>query len=256
MSTWISSPPADDVQGQCTTSVNFLPKIDLSKISPNKADYFQSRVIDYLNTVNLHDFEVLCCQDTACDSSKHKAEIDLLYSHLSNCLINASKLCFGQTHANTKDRKSIPGWNDYVLDAKIAASDAYHLWHQWNKPKSGPIFDLMQRTRARYKYSIRYCRQHKNQIQADTIAGLLTRQNFSSFWKNVSRTMSRDLSYLSKVANATGATDICNLWYTHYKTLFSSVGYESHTMEGILDNVSDQISMTLIMLLAQKFAIS
>ena len=143
-----------------------------------------------------------------------------------------------------------------TIDAKIAASDAYYLWHQWNKPKSGPIFDLMQRTRARYKYAIRYCRQHKNQIQADTIAGLLTRQNFSSFWKNVSRTMSRNVSYPSKVANATGATDICNLWYTHYKTLFSSVGYESHTMEGILDNVSDQISMTLIMLLAQKFAIS
>jgi len=60
---------------------------------------------------------------------------------------------------------------------------------------------------------------------------LLTRQNFSSFWKNVSRTTSRDLSYPFKVANATGAADICNLWYNHYKTLFSSVGYESHTME-------------------------
>jgi len=42
--------------------------------------------------------------------------------------------------------------------------------------------------------------------------------------------MSRDLSYPFKVANATGATDICNLWYKHYKTLFSSVAYESHTM--------------------------
>ena len=50
--------------------------------------------------------------------------------------------------------------------------------------------------------------------------------------------MSRDLSYPSKVANATGATDICNLWYNHYKTLFSSVGYDSHTVKGILDNVS------------------
>jgi len=67
------------------------------------------------------------------------------------------------------------------------------------------IFDLMQCTRARYKYSIRYCRQHKNQIQADTIAGLLTRQKFSSFWKNVTRTMSRDLSYPFNVANGTGA---------------------------------------------------
>ena len=43
-----------------------------------------------------------------------------------------------------------------TIDAKIAASDAYYLWHQWNKPKSGLIFDLMQRTRAKYKYSIRY----------------------------------------------------------------------------------------------------
>ena len=34
----------------------------------------------------------------------------------------------------------MPGWKEFVLDAKEAASDAYDLWHQWNKPKHGPIF--------------------------------------------------------------------------------------------------------------------
>jgi len=47
----------------------------------------------------------------------------------------------------------VPGWNEYVYEAKAAASDAHYLWCQWNKPKFGPLFDLMRRTRAKYKYA-------------------------------------------------------------------------------------------------------
>ena len=62
-------------------------------------------------------------------------------------------------------KKSVPGWNDFVLEARKSASDAYKPWQQWNKPKHGPLFDLMQRTRAHY--AVRFCRKHEQQIEAD-----------------------------------------------------------------------------------------
>jgi len=92
----------------------------------------------------------------------------------------------------------MPGWNEFILDAKEAASDAYDLWHQWDKPKQGPIFQLMQRCHARYKYAIRYCRQHESRILADSMAH----------------------------------------WFSHYKTLFTSVGYDCNTVEGIISETS------------------
>ena len=82
----------------------------------------------------------------------------------------------------------MPGWNEFILDAKEAASDAYDLWHQWDKPKQGPIFQLMQRCHARYKYAIRYCRQHESRILADSMAHSVSSRNFSSYWKKVSAT--------------------------------------------------------------------
>jgi len=68
----------------------------------------------------------------------------------------------------------------------------------------------MQRTRAQYKYAIRYCRHHENQIQADILASHLSRHNFSSLWQKVFRLKSPGLSYRSKVGPATGPRDVCN----------------------------------------------
>ena len=128
----------------------------------------------------------------------------------------------------------MPGWNEFVLDAKEAASDAYVLWHQWNKPKQGPIFQLMQRSRARYKYAIRYCRQQESRTLADSLAHSASSRNFSSFWKKVSTTLSPGSTYSPKIGSAEGAKDICNMWFSHYKTLFTSVGYDCNTLESII----------------------
>ena len=54
----------------------------------------------------------------------------------------------------------------------------------------GPLFDLLRRARAKYKYAICHCRQQEKQIQADTMAQYLSKQNFSSFWRKVSKTVS------------------------------------------------------------------
>ena len=125
---------------------------------------FQSSIADYLHSANLCDYDVLCSHDSACVSSEHKAQIISLYFHLCNSLSTATNLHFGQSHLNSKVRKTVPGWNDFVLDAKATASDAHQLWCQWNKPRNGPVFDLMQRTRAQYKYAIRYCRHHDKKL--------------------------------------------------------------------------------------------
>ena len=78
---------------------------------------FQSYIVHYLSTINLSDFDVLCCQNTACDTCEHKVQIDVLYSHLTNCLTHATLNCFSHPHSNSGKRKVLPGWNDYVIDA-------------------------------------------------------------------------------------------------------------------------------------------
>ena len=135
-------------------------------------------------------------------------------------------------------KKSIPGWSDFVSDARAAASDAHNIWQQWKKPKNGPVFELMQRTRAQYKYAIRFCRKNEKRIQADTLASSLSGRNYNSFWKTVSRTVAPNATYPSKVGSAVGSDEICRLWYNHYKSLFSSVGYDTVIIDNMLNNGS------------------
>jgi len=113
----------------------------------------------------------------------------------------------------------MPGWNEFVLDAKESASDAYVLWHQWNKLKQGLIFQLMQRSRARYKYAIHYCRQQESRTLADSLAHSSSSRNFSSFWKKVSTTLAPSSTYSLKIGSAEVVKDICNMWFSHYKTI-------------------------------------
>jgi len=122
-----------------------------------------------------------------CNSNDHKAQIDVLYSHLTSCLTDAVSLCFKSGKIENNHKKLVPGWNDFVLEARKSASDAYKLWQQWNKPKYGPLFDLMQRTRAHYKYAVRFCRKYEQQIEAGKHANFLAQKNYNSFWKAVSR---------------------------------------------------------------------
>jgi len=56
---------------------------------------------------------------------------------------------------------------------EVRKSASYKLCQQWNKPKHGPLFDLMQRTRAHYKYAVRFRRKHEQQIEADKYANCM-----------------------------------------------------------------------------------
>ena len=215
-----------------------LPKINLGKVKQSDIEKFQSFIFNRLNEVGLCNLDVLCCCSINCDRNDHKAQIDVLYSHLTSCLTDAVSLCFKSGKTKTNHKKSVPGWNDFVLEARKSASDAYKLWQQWNKPKHGPLFDLMQRTRAHYKYAVRFCRKHEQQIEADNYASCLAQKNYNCFWKTVSRSRTPGSAFTSKVGSAEGPTDVCSLWLNHYKTLFNSVPYDCSQMEKLVSSVA------------------
>ena len=54
---------------------------------------------------------------------------------------------------------AVPGWNEYVDEAHVAARDAFHLWLINDKPKQGPFFNIMKQSRAHFKYALRQCKK-------------------------------------------------------------------------------------------------
>jgi len=52
---------------------------------------------------------------------------------------------------------NVPGWNDYVQEKYDASRDAVLDWVYSCRPRSGPIFTLMSRSKAAFKLALRYC---------------------------------------------------------------------------------------------------
>ena len=96
----------------------------------------------------------------------------------------------------------------------------------------------MQRTRAHYKYAVRFCRKHEQQIEADKHANFLAQKNYNSFLKAVSRSKTPGSVFTSKVGWAEGPTGVCSLWLDHHKTLFNSVSYDRTQMEQLVNSVA------------------
>ena len=81
--------------------------------------------------------------------------------------------------SSSSRHKRVPGWSEFVHDAHTAAKDAFRLWCAWNKPKSGPVFDLFKKSRATYKHSSRKrVKQSKKNVKSHV---------FLDFQKNVKK---------------------------------------------------------------------
>ena len=80
-----------------------------------------------------------------------KIFLDEFYSSITESLkLSASNLVKQNKFAQSTH---VPGWNVYVKEYHDVARDAFLLWCNYNKPRAGPIFDQMKRTRARFNMS-------------------------------------------------------------------------------------------------------
>ena len=76
---------------------------------------------------------------------------------------------------------AVAGWNDIVRDKHDAARAAFLDWVAVGKPRQGPVFVLMNRSRAAFKLAMRYCKQHEDMIRADNLANSIADKEYGAF---------------------------------------------------------------------------
>ena len=58
---------------------------------------------------------------------------------------------------------------------------AFLDWVAAGKPRQGPVFVLMNRSRAAFKLAMRYCKQHEDMIRADNLANSIADKEYGAF---------------------------------------------------------------------------
>jgi len=203
----------------------------------------------YSNTLLSNIFipdDVLYCNNPNCDNDTHKNAI----LHLSNQIINTLHAAASASLPNKKRSSpySVPGWNAVVKEAHQAARDAFLLWRQLGRPRHGAVWNIMRKTRAKFKLLLRQCRRSEAQSRADALAMHLHQGGCKSFW-NALRSQNRSKPNLPNTVDGyTGATDIANMWRNYYSSLFNSVNSANHkpsVMHAMESDVSDVTTVTV-----------
>ena len=111
----------------------------------------------------------------------------------------------------------IPGWTEQVKPELGKAKFWHWMWQEEDKPQSDAVYEVMKRTKHQYHY----WKRKKLIIQKETIARNINKsREFRTELKKINPTSKKN-SISIGIAN--GSTEITELLYNKYRSLYSSV---------------------------------
>lgn len=198
------------------------PKCNWQKASDNDIQRYCEMTKHHLGFIDI-PVTTLTCQDIHCNVAAHKQDIDTFYNDICHALLRCGDCCIGKSKSRQSDIKIIPGWNDQVKDLHSEARDAYILWRDLGKPRSGPACQLMRRTRLVFKYALRHCKRQEESARADAMAKDLHNNKAKSFWSKVAKVQNNELPLPTEVNKCNGEDEISKMWKNHYENIMNCV---------------------------------
>ena len=64
----------------------------------------------------------------------------------------------------------VVGWKEYCGPSHAEARQAFLHWASCSKPRYGPTFDHMKRTRSYFKFTLRQCRANEDRVLSNNLA--------------------------------------------------------------------------------------
>ena len=96
------------------------------------------------------------------------------------------------------------------------------MWCVHGKPKTGPIFTCMSKSRALFKYALRYCKRVEKTFAADKLAYQLVNKDYNKFWQHVKTINGKQAPIAKNVGGCAGHLDIVDMWRTHFSGLLNN----------------------------------
>ena len=177
--------------------------------------------------------DAIICDSSTC--TQHYNDIDSFYSSICEKLALCTEKCIPHVKLNSK--VLVHGWNEFVKSSHQTAREAFLWWQSHNKPRHGPVYELMRKSRANFKYCLRSCKNKEEEIKYDQLASYMSELNQKDFWKQVKQMNCSNSTVPSTIDGVTGDKNIAERWKCHYESIFNSV--KSNNLEASVRSVID-----------------
>ena len=184
--------------------------IDWEKLGKTecKVKYNQT-IIDFMKNTEI-------CLNESC-TDDHRKSIESFYLKLINSMKNASTKVASQK--DSRRRKTVPGWNKHCKDKYRIAREAFFIWMNSAKVRSGPIYERMKATRKAFQKSLKYCKFKEQQIRDENMYDDFTSNRTKGFWRKVKKRRGCNQSEINCVDGIADAKKIPEV----FASKFSSV---------------------------------
>ena len=100
----------------------------------------------------------------------------------------------------------------------------------------------MRRTRAAYHYAIRRVKKDEDSIIRERVADAFLNDDNRNFWSEIKRIRRNKGGVSNSVDGLTDDRDIAQLFAAKYRDLYTSVPYDKHEMQSIVDDLNASLS--------------
>jgi len=180
----------------------------------NKCDYYM-KTEQMLKGIDL-PADVVHCNSPVCNDVTHKDALSAFNKRVVKALLGS-----GEARNSSSGSHVVPGWNELVRDRHREARSCYLEWRASGKPRQGPVYMRMARSRLDFKRALKYCKKRNEQIVDDRIVANV-KGDSKKVWSEINRKKAFKTPLSDVIDSATGSVEISNLWRDHYRNLFNA----------------------------------
>ena len=152
--------------------------------------------------------DVLLCKDCNCSNVVHKVALQKYYDNIMCAITTASQNSIKINKPSKGKIVNLPGWKEFAfhLYANVYAMsrETYTMWKNAGRLRQGPLSDMKNRAKARFKGAMRFIRSNEDALRKESLAKMLLCKNDKAFWKEIKLMNNCNLSLPNVVDGVTG----------------------------------------------------
>ena len=116
---------------------------------------------------------------------------------------------------------NLPGWTEFASDLYDMSRETYTMWKNTSSPRQGPLSDMKNRAKTRFKGAMRFIRSNEDALRKESLAKKLLCINDKAFWKEIKLMNNSNLSLPNVTDGVIGLHNIVYMWKSHYDDLLN-----------------------------------
>ena len=144
-----------------------------------------------------------------CQNNQHKQELQNFYTDITGSLTKAS------THLNKESSNNYthrPGWTEYVSELYDYSKTCRQIWLDANIPRQGIIHENYVKSRARFKYAMKFISKNEQKLRKEAMAKNLANKDKTEFWRDIAKNNNSKTPLPDHIDEAKGTKEILSLW--------------------------------------------